>query len=269
MTLNDPKYPLRNQQSTLNKSSSPLKPPFSRFDQMKQSIQKEKEEKEAEAKRKRRQGEAGRQLQLLEHKTSTGASPRRAVRNSIAVKGEMTDGEAGVVASPLTEQGRGKSFRRYDSSKRPLQAGEVLMWSVPKQVKSLTTFERVVIVPCYKVATSKYLNNFIIFAIVLNTIFLAVDFPGITETHPQLYNGLETGNLILWFVFAIEAFVKILGMGPRLYLSDGFNFFDITIVLVSFVEIVYSDGGGGCRSSAHSASSESLRSWHLVQTSRF
>jgi len=63
--------------------------------------------------------------------------------------------------------------------------------------------------------------------------------------------GLAAINTVLTWIFIIEMFIKLIGLGFKEYVSDDFNIFDGTIVVISIVEIIIEYipglevGGGG------------------------
>lgn len=113
-----------------------------------------------------------------------------------------------------------------------------------------------------RMAMSSWFNNLIFLCIVLNTITLSCDhvrtrtvclgdstFAGgaggadgscisqAVEMDQSLKSALEYINYVFVGIFTIEMAVKILGLGPRLYVSDRFNVFDAVIVVFSYVEL--------------------------------
>ena len=70
------------------------------------------------------------------------------------------------------------------------------------------------------------------FAILLNTFLLALD------QYPAQYQELEILNDILSYLFIFEMCAKLLGLGFEDYVSDKFNIFDGSVVMVSLVEII-------------------------------
>lgn len=78
----------------------------------------------------------------------------------------------------------------------------------------------------------------------MNTITLSLD------QHPKLdQETLEVfGNLNVFFsiIFTVECVLKVIGLGVRDFVQDGFNLFDAAIVLVSILEfIIQADGEKG------------------------
>ena len=80
-------------------------------------------------------------------------------------------------------------------------------------------------------------NRFILFLILLNTIFLAMEHHGMSDT---LAYFLEIANIMLTSLFALEMLLKIIGYSLRGYLSDVFNVFDAIIVIISVTELFVS-----------------------------
>ena len=71
--------------------------------------------------------------------------------------------------------------------------------------------------------------------------------------NPELSQALETINYVFIGVFTVEMGVKIIGLGPRLYVSDRFNVFDAVIVVLSYIELAF----------ASSSSLSALRTFRL------
>jgi len=91
-----------------------------------------------------------------------------------------------------------------------------------------------------RVVLSDDFGNIIMGCIGVNVIFMAI------EHYPQpeaLEKIVEYANLFFCLVFAFEMCLKLIAKGILAYLSDGFDVFDGTIVIVSLVELGM--GGGG------------------------
>jgi hypothetical protein len=80
---------------------------------------------------------------------------------------------------------------------------------------------------------SKLFNIFIIVLILINTIFMAIDH---YEIHEDLNYALNLGNSIMTCLFGVEMILKIIGLGPKAYVRDGFNDFDAIIVIIGLLE---------------------------------
>ena len=85
-----------------------------------------------------------------------------------------------------------------------------------------------------------WFEAFITCFIVLNTLTLALDM------HP-MPDGLEpvliVTNYIFTVIFLLEMIFKLIGLGFKVYVRDGFNLFDAFVVFVSLVEISLSLAG--------------------------
>lgn len=55
---------------------------------------------------------------------------------------------------------------------------------------------------------------------------------------------LDAINLLFTILFTAEVIVKIIGLGLNRFRRDGFNIFDLIIVIISLLEISLQDGGG-------------------------
>ena len=94
---------------------------------------------------------------------------------------------------------------------------------------------------CYSVIMHPYFDASIIFIIILNTLTLSLDvYPRADDWVMAMLTVL---NYIFTIIFTIEATLKIVGLGPRAFVRENLNKFDLAIVIVSLIELVR--GGGG------------------------
>ena len=90
-------------------------------------------------------------------------------------------------------------------------------------------------VPCLRrVAISSSFGILMMGMILANTVVLAMDRYPIDQ---GTLDTLEFLNFLFSLVFVAELLVKLPGLGVRLYLADGFNRFDLVIVLAGVVEL--------------------------------
>ncbi|CAD8189628.1 unnamed protein product [Paramecium octaurelia] len=82
-------------------------------------------------------------------------------------------------------------------------------------------------------------------AVALNTVILALD--GLLPDSSA--NTLQQFNLGFTILFTIELGFKVIGMGPKNYISDTMNIFDAVIVALSLVELFFLGGGTSGKSS--------------------
>ena len=92
------------------------------------------------------------------------------------------------------------------------------------------------------VSTSEWFEKAIIFIILLNTVILAIHWPAMNK---ELEQGLQVLNYCFTVLFALEALIKIIGLGPQRWWFDKFNVFDAIIVVISIFELGLQDGGSG------------------------
>ncbi|XP_021341539.1 sodium channel protein para-like isoform X8 [Mizuhopecten yessoensis] len=86
-----------------------------------------------------------------------------------------------------------------------------------------------------------FVDFFITICIVVNTAFMGMDHYGMSK---NLENILANGNYVFTAIFATEAFLKVIALGPIVYLKDRWNCFDGVIVFLSFLELAL-DGVSG------------------------
>jgi hypothetical protein len=71
----------------------------------------------------------------------------------------------------------------------------------------------------------------VIIVIILNTIALSMDkYPEYPDDILMYFSYL---NIVFTIVFTIEAFIKLVALGVRPFMSEGFNVFDMFIVASS------------------------------------
>lgn len=67
--------------------------------------------------------------------------------------------------------------------------------------------------------------------ILFNTFILSLDkYPDYPEWVEEIFSGL---NIIFVFFFTLECILKIVALGVRPFLKDGFNVFDLLVVISS------------------------------------
>lgn len=87
--------------------------------------------------------------------------------------------------------------------------------------------------PFFKIVDSKYFEFFIIGCIIANTLALALNWYGRSES---VERSLEFSNYFFNAIFTIEAIMRILALGIKKYFTtDGWNIFDFVILLGSYI----------------------------------
>ena len=95
------------------------------------------------------------------------------------------------------------------------------------------------------IARSKHFNGFIIIVIILNTIALSMDkYP---EYPDDILKYFSYFNIAFTFVFTIEAAIKLIALGLIPFMSEGFNVFDLFIVMSSIFQIYLEYTGGSTK----------------------
>ena len=72
----------------------------------------------------------------------------------------------------------------------------------------------------------------------MNTIILCLD--GLLEERHE--NLINLFNTIFTFIFTADVVLKMLGLGFKNYLMDQYNQFDLFIVILSLVELIFLGG---------------------------
>jgi len=87
---------------------------------------------------------------------------------------------------------------------------------------------------CFRIARHRAFENLILVVIVLNTALMALEGYGISEEREAT---LAAMGEVCAYAFVAEACIKIAAFGLRSYLSNGWNVFDFSIVLLSLIEL--------------------------------
>lgn len=94
----------------------------------------------------------------------------------------------------------------------------------------------------YYIVQMPLFGTFILFCILVNTIFLSLERYPMPKDEQSAY---EKVNYFFTAVFTVEVILKLFGLSPRKFVQDKFNIFDSVIVLVSVVDLFFSSGSGG------------------------
>eukprot|EP00759_Apiculatamorpha_spiralis_P019555 PhF_6_TR25482/c0_g1_i1/m.35418 len=91
-----------------------------------------------------------------------------------------------------------------------------------------------------KITESNWFGPLMTALIVLNLLILAMDH---ADEPPELETFIESSNDIFTFLFTIEVSLHMIAFGsPMWALQDGFNFFDVVIVFLSWIDLVIDAG---------------------------
>lgn len=90
------------------------------------------------------------------------------------------------------------------------------------------------------IVEKRWFSPTIFFLIFANTVVLSMEYADMSATYKDV---LDTVNLSLTIVFAVEAFLKIIGLGISEYSADRWNMFDLIVVAVSLIEIAMGNAG--------------------------
>lgn len=80
----------------------------------------------------------------------------------------------------------------------------------------------------------RWFTGGVVVCIAINTLSMAFEHHGQPE---QLTTFIEITNAIFAFVFLLEVMLRIISVGPKVYLLNGFNVCDTTIVIMGVIEV--------------------------------
>ncbi|XP_036413162.1 voltage-dependent T-type calcium channel subunit alpha-1H [Colossoma macropomum] len=134
-----------------------------------------------------------------------------------------------------------------DTEKRSSRGAEVKKFSWDAELREKPTENCFgVCVRCARavlkrIVDSKYFNRGIMFAILINTLSMGVEYH---EQPAELTDVLEISNIVFTSLFALEMLLKLLACGLFGYISNPYNIFDLIIVIISVWEIIGQADGG-------------------------
>lgn len=105
--------------------------------------------------------------------------------------------------------------------------------------KGVIGFYQILTFPTKSLVNSKLFNKIMITIVILNTIILSIDHYGISSNALYTLNVL---NLSLTIIFSLEVLLKFIGNGLISFVRDKMNTFDLIVVILSIVEIVFLSG---------------------------
>ena len=89
----------------------------------------------------------------------------------------------------------------------------------------------------HKIVNSSYFDAFLVFCIFSNIVILSLNYEGSSTYYDTT---LENINYLFTLIFIIEFILKIIALGPKLYLDSSWNKLDLFIVVSSILEIFMS-----------------------------
>ncbi|CAL4059400.1 unnamed protein product, partial [Meganyctiphanes norvegica] len=114
-----------------------------------------------------------------------------------------------------------------------------------------------------KLVDHRFFQRGILVAILINTLSMGIEYHDQPET---LTSIVEMSNIVFSTIFATEMFLKVIADGPFGYISNGFNVFDGTIVIISIIELYESQSDTGTGADASQGSGLSvLRTFRLLR----
>lgn len=111
-------------------------------------------------------------------------------------------------------------------------------------------YQRILVKKSMEIISHQLFDGIIMFVIILNTVVLAMD------SYPKYNDGvllfLSYLNLVFTVIFTAEIVLKMTALGIKEFSKEGFNLFDLGIVITSIIQLViqsqssnqHSKGGG-------------------------
>lgn len=98
-----------------------------------------------------------------------------------------------------------------------------------------------ILYPIKILVNSKFFTKLMTFFVLLNTIILSIDHYGLSTEGRSLLNLF---NFILTIIFSAEVFLKIIANGPVSFARDKLNLYDLCIVILSILELIFLSPSG-------------------------
>lgn len=76
---------------------------------------------------------------------------------------------------------------------------------------------------------------------------------------------LDVINIVFFTLFFLEMIIKIIGMGPRIYIKDSYNIFDAIIVCLSIIDVSISYSFDAGDISAGKGAISAFRAFRLIR----
>lgn len=102
--------------------------------------------------------------------------------------------------------------------------------------ESLTPTNRIRL-SVHKIIFSSYFDSFLVVCIFCNIVILSLNYEGSSQNYDST---LEDINYLFTSIFILEFALKIVALGPKIYLDSNWNRLDLFIVVSSIIEIFVS-----------------------------
>lgn len=87
---------------------------------------------------------------------------------------------------------------------------------------------------CFQIANHEYFDAFTTTVIGLNVIVMCLK----TYNEDECFQAVKVWiNISFTIIFVLEAVIKIIGLGPRWYIREGWNVFDFTVAILSCISV--------------------------------
>jgi Na+-transporting methylmalonyl-CoA/oxaloacetate decarboxylase gamma subunit len=97
-------------------------------------------------------------------------------------------------------------------------------------------YQKFMVKKSLKIISHGFFDGFIMFVIILNTVILSMDkYP---EFNPSILFCFKVLNLVFTVIFTCEVVLKMTAFGVRIFCKEGFNVFDLFIVMASLSQII-------------------------------
>jgi hypothetical protein len=137
----------------------------------------------------------------------------------------------------LKRENDGDSILLTEEQKQWIKLQQMMVRIKPKSTSSRPRWSPIRAL-CYDIAYNekysyrRWFEAAVLGVILLNTFALAVRRLGMSEIEIRF---VDVTNTLCGGIFAVEAAVKLLAVGPRSYFGDSWNVFDFTVVATSIV----------------------------------
>ena len=128
---------------------------------------------------------------------------------------------------------RGSTLKNIHLEERVLPPGEFIF--IEHSESEIRNEDNYLYKLTHIIINSSLFTSLILIVILTNTVIVFLDRYPIPSGQADI---LDKINLVFYGVFVAEMFLKLIGLGLRVYIRDNYNIFDVAIILLSTSEII-------------------------------
>lgn len=100
---------------------------------------------------------------------------------------------------------------------------------------------------CIRVASSRWFDTAILTVILISSVMMALDAPGLDSTTPLLKRIIVLSEELTLYIFTLECITKIIAFGlvcgPGTYLREHWNNLDVLVIIAGWMSLLFNQAG--------------------------